>query len=109
MSTITTVDDCRLDDQISISGGYGGFSPHHHVQTDLQPTQPPIQLVQGFFSRRIKLTIQLFFEKLIFTQLFNKFRFFMEPERSLPLSQEPITGSYPDTDKYSPHCHTILR
>jgi hypothetical protein len=31
----------------------------------------------------------------------------MEPERSLPCSQEPSTGSYPESDQSNPY-HTIL-
>jgi len=31
---------------------------------------------------------------------------FMEPEGSLPYSQELATGSYPVTDESSPHPHT---
>jgi len=34
----------------------------------------------------------VFFEKLIVTQLVKKYPPFMEPEGSLPCSQEPSTG-----------------
>jgi hypothetical protein len=30
----------------------------------------------------------------------------MEPEGSLPYSQEPVTGSYRDPDEFSPHLPT---
>jgi len=30
----------------------------------------------------------------------------MEPEDSLPCSQQPTTGPYPDPDAFSPHTHS---
>lgn len=33
---------------------------------------------------------------------------FMKPEYLLKCSQEPVTGSYPDTDKSSSHLHTRI-
>jgi len=39
-------------------------------------------------------------EKLIVTQLVKSSPlYFMEPESSLPCSQEPSTGTYPDSDE----------
>jgi hypothetical protein len=32
----------------------------------------------------------------------------MEPERSLPCSQEPATGPYPEPDASSPHFFTLI-
>jgi hypothetical protein len=32
----------------------------------------------------------------------------MEPDGSLPSSQEPATGPYPKPDKYSPHLPTLF-
>jgi hypothetical protein len=32
----------------------------------------------------------------------------MEPEVSLPCSQEPATGPYPETDESSPHLSTLF-
>jgi hypothetical protein len=31
----------------------------------------------------------------------------MKPESSLPFSQKPATGTYPEPDKFSPYFHTI--
>jgi hypothetical protein len=47
---------------------------------------------------------RLLFEKLIVTQLFSKYpALFMEPEGSLPCSQKPATGPYPEpADSSSP-------
>jgi len=42
-------------------------------------------------------------EKLIVTQLDKKFAHFMEPEGSLPCSQQPATGPFPEQDESSPH------
>jgi len=39
----------------------------------------------------------IFFEKPIVTQLVKEYpALFMEPEGSLPCSQKPVTGPYPD-------------
>jgi hypothetical protein len=32
----------------------------------------------------------------------------MEPEGSLPWSQEPATGTFPEPDKYNPHPQTLF-
>jgi hypothetical protein len=32
----------------------------------------------------------------------------MEPEGSLPYSQQPATGSYPEPDESSPHLPTLF-
>jgi hypothetical protein len=45
-------------------------------------------------------------KKLKVAQLINLPRF-MEPESSLPCSQEPATGHYPAPDESSPHTHTV--
>jgi hypothetical protein len=49
--------------------------------------------------------VQDVFQKLIVTQLLKQYpTFFMEPEGSLPCSQKPATGPYPDPAKSSsPH------
>jgi len=39
--------------------------------------------------------------ELTVTQLVKKFPPFMEPESSLPYSQQPATGSYPEPDASS--------
>jgi hypothetical protein len=33
---------------------------------------------------------------------------FTEPEGSLPCSQEPATGSFPEPDEFSPHLATLF-
>jgi hypothetical protein len=32
----------------------------------------------------------------------------MKPEGSLPCSQQPATGPYPELDESSPHTHTLF-
>jgi hypothetical protein len=42
------------------------------------------------------------------TQLVKKFPAFTESKGSLPCSQKPTTGSYPQTDEYSPQLPTLF-
>jgi hypothetical protein len=42
-------------------------------------------------------------EKLTVTQLVKKFLIFMQLEGSLPCSQQPATGQYPEPDESSLH------
>jgi len=48
---------------------------------------------------------RILFEKLIVTEDIKKYpAFFMEPEGSLPCSQKPATGLYPEpAESSSPH------
>jgi hypothetical protein len=39
---------------VQVQVGAGNFSPHHHIQTALGPTQPPIQWVPGDLSLGVK-------------------------------------------------------
>jgi hypothetical protein len=48
-------------------------------------------------------------EKLVVTQLVEKLLAFMEPEGSLPCSQEPVPGSYPETDASISRPHNLLQ
>jgi hypothetical protein len=58
------------------------------------PTHLPNSMQQSRYSESI-------------TQLINSPPF-MEPGDSLPHSQEPATGSYPEPEASSPHLSTIL-
>jgi hypothetical protein len=49
----------------------------------------------------------MFLEKLLVVQLVKKFPAFYENEESLPCSQEPVTGSYPEPVESSPHLSTL--
>jgi len=46
-------------------------------------------------------------EKLTVNQLLKKFNF-LEPESSLPCSQEPAMGPYPEPNESSPHFTTVF-
>jgi hypothetical protein len=46
-------------------------------------------------------------ETLAVTQLRN-FASFIEPESSVPCSQDPATGHHPEAVEYIPHCHTLF-
>jgi hypothetical protein len=46
--------------------------------------------------------------KLVITQLVMQFPTFMEPEGSLPYSQDPTSGPYSDPNESIPHLPTLL-
>jgi hypothetical protein len=52
--------------------------------------------------------IRVLFEKLIVTLLVKKFPLFMEPEISLPSSEELATGPYTEPDATSPHLSALF-
>jgi hypothetical protein len=46
--------------------------------------------------------------KLIVTHLVKNVPAFIEPEGSVPSSQQPIAETYPEPDESSPHPNTLL-
>jgi hypothetical protein len=52
--------------------------------------------------------VKSFFEKLAVVQLVKKRTPFMQPEGSLPCSQDPATDPYPMPLESSPHSHNLF-
>jgi hypothetical protein len=89
------------------SGVSAGFAPRvpsghcrHCVTT--QSSYQCYQLLQLTHLRSWALL-----EKPPIVQLLKNFQHFMEPDGSLPSSQEPSTGPYPEPDQFNPY-HPIL-
>jgi hypothetical protein len=59
-------------------------------------------------TESLTLWSRVLLDKMIFAQLAKKFPSFIEPEVSLPYSQEPATGPCPEPDESSPRPHTLF-
>jgi hypothetical protein len=57
---------------------------------------------------RLTIRSRVILWKLIVTQLAKKFPPFMEPDGSLPCSQQPTAGPYPEPDESSPHLPSLF-
>jgi hypothetical protein len=55
------------------------------------------------------LNVRDLLEKLIIAEMFKKFPAFLESEVSLPCSQQPATGPYPEPHASSPQVLTLFR
>jgi hypothetical protein len=51
---------------------------------------------------------RIILEKITVAYLVKKFPLFVEYVGSLPCSQEPATGPYPEPDESSPHLHALF-
>jgi hypothetical protein len=66
------------------------------------------RVLRRIFGPKWKKVAGDFLGKLTVTQLSGNFLPFMKPEGSLPRSQEPATGPYPEPDASTPHLPTAL-
>jgi hypothetical protein len=64
--------------------------------------------VYVFITKELPPWSTVLLEKLTVSQLVKKFPTFMEHESSLPYSQEPATGPYPEPDESNPYLTTIF-
>jgi hypothetical protein len=77
----------------------------HFMQEHIKKSVSLIWHWRHCLATKLFLWNRILLEKLIVTQLVEKFSPppFMEPEGSLPCSQEPAAGPYPEPDESSGH------
>jgi hypothetical protein len=59
----------------------------------------PCLFIKNILTKKLTPWRKTILEKLIVVQLAQKFHHFMEPKGSLPCSEEPATGPYPEPDE----------
>jgi hypothetical protein len=62
----------------------------------------------GYRNNELTPWSRILLQKLTVAQLVEKFPAFMEPESSLPCSQQPATDPYPEPDESSPQFSTLF-
>jgi hypothetical protein len=98
--TSNLIDDCPMNDQFATVR-------FPHIASKLMLSILMFYLINTFLSVLLTYGNQPFLRSCQLCSHSKISQNFMEPERSLPCSQQPSTHPYPEPDRFSPY-HPIL-